>query len=62
MKAVASLPLIGDNVILIHKLETRMWNILVIDIAVSFLLYAANLYLAIYFPKNKNKLCLPGMG
>lgn len=53
MKAVASLPLMGDNVILINKLETRILNILVIDIVVSVLVCAANLYLAISFPPKK---------
>lgn len=60
MKADASLPLMGDKVILIHKLEKRTWNILVINIAVSVLVCAANLYLAIYFPKKEG--CLPEMG
>lgn len=34
MKVDASLPLMGDNVILIHKFEARIWNILVIYIVV----------------------------
>lgn len=63
MKAVASLPLMGDNVILIHKLKTMILNILVIDIVVSIFVCAANLYLAISFPRQKRmSFILSGMG
>lgn len=41
MEADTSLPLMGDNVILSHKLEIRIWNIFFINTVASVLAYAA---------------------
>jgi len=58
MEADASLPLMGDNVILSHKLEIRIWNILVINIVASVLvcfslsICCKFLFLQFFFPEK----------